>query len=214
MTPDAILDFWFGDALESADAARERMALWFAGSPDFDREIAERFGPAIELAAAGELEDWHGDARAALALVLCLDQFPRNAFRGSSLAFEGDAQALEVALASIAVGHDAELPPLAASFFYLPLEHAEDLAQQELCVELFEELAGRAPAELADLFASFVDFARRHRDVIRRFGRFPHRNGALGRVSSAEEERYLRAGGEDFGGGASATGRAAPSGGN
>jgi uncharacterized protein (DUF924 family) len=208
MTPDVILDFWFGDALLSAAAARERMGLWFGASPAFDREIAERFGAAIELAAAGELEIWSGDARSALALVLCLDQFPRNAFRGSSLAFEGDGLALEVALASITVGHDTELPPLAASFFYLPLEHAEDLAQQELCVELFEALEARAPAELADHFASFSDFARRHRDEIRRFGRFPHRNAALGRVSSADEERYLRGGGAGFGGVARAAGPA------
>jgi uncharacterized protein (DUF924 family) len=188
------------------------MALWFEGSRDFDREIAERFAPAIELAAAGELDDWHGDARSALALVLCLDQFPRNVFRGSSLAFESDALALEVALASIAVGHDSELPPLAASIFYLPLEHAEDLAQQELGVELFEALEQRAPVELADLFASFCNFARRHREVIRRFGRFPHRNAVLGRVSSDAEERYLRAGGDDFGGHTRASAAAEPAG--
>lgn len=212
MSPDAVLDFWFGGALRDAAAARERGRVWFQADPAFDREVAERFGPGIELAASGELDGWCSDARSALALVLLLDQFPRHAWRGSALAFASDAQALEVALAAIAAGFDVELHPLACSFLYLPLGHAEDLGQQELSVELTQALRARAPAELAELLGEFADFARRHRDVIRRFGRFPHRNAALGREPRAEELRYLRAGGEDFAAaaGIELAGRSAP----
>ncbi len=198
MSPEAILDFWFGDSLRDPAAARARAAVWFQASADFDREIAERFGGGIERAAAGELDAWCDAARSALALVLLLDQFPRNVYRGTPLAFASDARAQEVALAAIAAGFDAELEPLAASFFYLPLEHAEDLGLQELCVELCEALAARAPAEQREILAEFSDFARRHRELIRRFGRFPHRNALLGRQPSREELAYLASGGDSF----------------
>lgn len=109
MSPDAILEFWFGDALREPGAALARRQLWFRAPPDFDREVGQRFGPWIELAAAGELDAWCDGARSALALVLLLDQFPRNVFRDTPLAFASDAKALEVALAAIAAGFDAEL---------------------------------------------------------------------------------------------------------
>lgn len=197
--PDEVLEFWFGDALGSAPPADERVQLWFRKNDAFDRAIQERFGTLPELAGRGGLDAWRGAALAALALVLVLDQFPRNLFRRSARAFAFDPLARDVALDAIARGFDAALPPIAASFFYLPLEHAEDIGLQERAVQLFERLIARAPAELHPTLENFAAYARRHRDVIRRFGRFPHRNATLGRASTPAEVAYLDSGGDRFG---------------
>jgi uncharacterized protein (DUF924 family) len=132
-------------------------------------------------------------------LVLVLDQFPRNIYRCSARAFEFDSLAREVALESISRGFDEALHLLQASFLYLPLEHAEDIGLQQRSVELFEQLASRAPAALRPRFEQFTNYARRHRDVIQRFGRFPHRNGLLNRRSTSAEIVYLESGGDTFG---------------
>jgi uncharacterized protein (DUF924 family) len=197
--PAEILEFWFGDALVSADLAKTRAKLWFSRNDEFDREIERRFGLLPESAAHGELDAWREDASSALALVLVLDQFPRNLFRKSPRAFAFDSLAREVALEAISRKFDEALPPLQASFLYLPLEHAEDIELQERSVQLFERLFARAPADLHDLFGSFADYARRHRDIVRRFGRFAHRNDVLGRPSTPEEAAYLESGGDRFG---------------
>jgi uncharacterized protein (DUF924 family) len=197
--PDDILAFWFGDALAAPEQVSERVELWFRKNDAFDREVARRFGSLPELAAQGALAPWRGKPSSALALVLVLDQFPRNLYRGSARAFEFDPFALGVTLDAIARGFDSALHPLQASFFYLPLEHAEDAEQQERAVELFEQLTARAPAELRSMFENFTSYARRHREVIRRFGRFPHRNAILNRPSTATETAYLESGGDRFG---------------
>jgi len=132
-------------------------------------------------------------------LVLILDQFPRNLYRGSRRSYEFDSKACEIALRSIEAGFDQRLHPLEASFLYLPLEHSEDLLLQERSVQLFQKLIPRAPVALRPTFERFTEFAIRHREVIRRFGRFPHRNAVLGRRSSREELAYLESGGETFG---------------
>jgi uncharacterized protein (DUF924 family) len=199
MSPEALLAFWFGDACTSADAARARGALWFGRSADFDRALSERFGALPERAAGGGLAAWEREPRSRLALVLALDQLPRNLFRDDAKAFAFDAAALRAALTGLARGDDAALHPLEAAFLYLPLEHAEDLALQERCVALFEALARRAPPGYEAQLAEMVRFARLHRDLVARFGRFPHRNAALGRESTAAERAYLAAGGERFG---------------
>jgi uncharacterized protein (DUF924 family) len=198
--PDDVLEFWFADALDSAEAAERRVPVWFGSDEGFDREIRERFGGLPDLAHAGGLDGWRGDPRGALALVIVLDQFPRNLHRGSSRSFRCDDRALEVARETIAAGLDAELHPLEAVFLYLPFEHAESLAHQDRCVELYERLAARAPAGLEARFEGFCEYARRHREVIRRFGRFPHRNPVLGREPTPEEAAYLDGGGDTFGG--------------
>lgn len=193
-----ILRFWFGDDLDSPEEVARRSALWFASSSDFDRQLRERFDRLPDRAARGDFAAWVSEPRPTLALVLILDQLPRNLFRGERRAFQFDRDALATALAALDAGHDRRLHPVEASFLYLPLEHAEDLTLQDRCVELFERLARRAPSPLADLIESFTGYARRHGEVIRRFGRFPHRNAVLGRPSTPAERTYLEAGGERF----------------
>ncbi len=198
--PEQILSFWFADALNSPEGAKAQGKLWFGRSDAFDEEIKNRFGDFPERAAGGEFEAWRSAPRSALALVIVLDQFPRNLFRDSARAFEFDAKAREVALNAITAGLDERLHPLEAVFLYLPLEHAEDLELQNLSVELFEQLCRRAPVSMQSRFEEFAGFARRHREVIRRFGRFPHRNAVLGRAPTSEESAYLASGGEILGG--------------
>ena len=194
-----ILDFWFGPELDEPAALKARNAMWFGSDPAVDRAVAERFGHLPDAALAGALDRWADRPEGALAEVLVLDQFPRNLARGEPRAFSGDSKALAVALNALDAGFDARLHPVQACFLYLPLEHAEDLALQEQCLDLFQRLTARAPPGLEQRFQSFVDFARRHRDIVARFGRFPHRNALLGRHSTPEEAAYLAGGGETFG---------------
>ena len=198
LDPETILDFWFGTEFGSAEGYEARSGLWFAQSDAFDREIADRFGELPERARQGELDSWIEAERSALALILILDQFPRNLHRGSARAFAYDSTALGFALQAIDRGFDERLHPVQAAFLYLPLEHAEDLTLQERCVELLAQLAARTPAELQPGLRKSVAYAERHRDVIARFGRFPHRNAVLERSPSPEERAYLEAGGETF----------------
>jgi uncharacterized protein (DUF924 family) len=195
----AVLDFWFADALVSPEALEAQVERWFGSDPELDREIADRFAPLLERAGRGELDDWLAGDESALALVILLDQFPRNVFRGSRRAFAMDAKAQAVAAAAIDAGVDRRLHPLEASFLYLPFEHAEDAALQERSVELFEALRARAPAELRAQLDEFARYAHEHRDIVHRFGRFPHRNHALGRASTPAERAYLESGGTTYG---------------
>jgi uncharacterized protein (DUF924 family) len=183
----AVLGFWFGAPPWSARAE------WFRKDPAFDAAIRERFGDLVDAAIDGRLAAPAADVQAALARLILLDQFPRNLFRGQARAFAGDAQALALALALIDRGAEQALHPLQRWFVYLPLEHAEDLALQDRSVVLFAALAAQAPD-----MAGALDYAERHREVIRRFGRFPHRNAALGRTSSADELAWLALPGSGF----------------
>lgn len=173
-TPEDVIAFW-------KDAGFER---WFSKDEAFDTAFAARFTEAHGLAARGSLDHWAETAEGALALVILLDQYPRNAFRGDVRMFATDAQALAVAEAAIAAGHDTAIPTDLRLFFYLPHEHAEDLALQHRAVELITPL-GEEVARHAEI----------HRDVIARFGRFPHRNALLGRESTSEELEFLATGG-------------------
>lgn len=198
MTPATLVQFWFGEQQAGiSDKAHQRQ--WFAGGPAFDREIAGRFGILLEQALAGELVHWLGLPHGRLALVLLLDQFTRNAYRRDKRAFAGDPQALTLVLDGLARGEDKALTLSERLFFYLPLEHAEDLACQCLSVSCFESLAGDFPAAHKAMGNQALDYARRHRDIIHRFGRFPHRNAILGRPDSGQESRWLANGGERFG---------------
>ncbi len=199
-TPESVIDFWFGDDLDSPDAVAERCRLWFEGDPSFDELVRERFEDLPSQALQGQLDSWRLGVRSNLALVLVLDQFPRNLYRDSAQCFAYDPLAYEVAVAAIEHGFDNELAPLEATFLYLPLEHAEDVDAQARCVSLFRSLLHRAPVALRPQFESFLSYAIRHREVIGRFGRFPHRNAVLGRPSTGEERAYLESGGEAFGG--------------
>lgn len=157
---------------------------WFNGGAAFD-DACRAFVEAHHAAARRELADWMEDAEGALALVLLLDQIPRNVFRGSAHAFATDGLARELARHAVDAGFDRNVDPALRLFFYMPFEHSEDMADQDRAVRLF--------AAMGD--ANYLDYANRHRDVIARYGRFPHRNAALGRTSTPEERAWLDAGG-------------------
>jgi len=190
-TSDEVLDFWFGDA--DSPAHGHFRAEWFRKDAEFDSEIRRRFLPAVEAALAGGLDDWRRTPQGALALLILLDQFPRNLFRGEARAFAGDARARAVADALLARGWDKELAGVERIFVYLPFEHSEEMADQERSLALFGALADELPG-----FADTLDYAHRHQAVIARFGRFPHRNAALGRTSTAEEAAFLATPGSGF----------------
>ena len=182
--PETILNFWFeGDATA-------RRKKWFEKNDGFDAACAA-FVPVLRAARDGGFDAWSAQPKSALALILVLDQLPRNVFRGLAEAFAADPHAREIARRAVECGHDLVLTPVERMFLYLPFEHSERLADQDLSVRLFETLRG-------DLGEETIDYARRHRDVIREFGRFPHRNAALGRVNTAEEVNYLARSGAGF----------------
>jgi uncharacterized protein (DUF924 family) len=174
-TPAQVLDFWFG-----VDPKK-----WYARDDAFDEEIRARFLPTYEAAAAGRLTDWQATPEDALALVIVLDQFSRNMFRGSPRTFAADALALATAKQAVQRGFDQKLELRKRNFFYLPFMHSENLADQERCVALAQENSD----------ADTVKWAKLHLDIIRRFGRFPHRNAILGRTTTSEEQAFLDAGG-------------------
>ena len=182
MNPQAVREFWFGS---------DRKA-WFEKNPAFDEEIRRRFLPLYEVGAAGKLQDWKHKPADCLALVILLDQFPRNMFRGTARAFTADAVARDAARAIVDRGWDKALSADERMFAYLPFEHSESLADQERCLALMKEIA--VFPETADL----PKWAEAHRVIIRRFGRFPHRNAALGRESTPEEIEFLRQPGSSF----------------
>ena len=198
-TPDHVLSFWFEDATLSPEALQRRSAVWFGTDPAFDDECTARFATLVEAVASGGLGDWAGSPQGRLALVLLLDQMPRNIHRGSPGAFMHDAQAAAHCLAGIESGQDRSLHAVERVFLYMPLQHAEDLALQRRSVERFDSLAAEADDAWRDRFTENAHYARLHRDIIERFGRFPHRNRVLGRTSTDEELRYLADGAPTFG---------------
>ena len=196
--PGEILEFWFGGEPVDQPASSERLRFWFSGGERVDRMIRERFARAVEAAAAGDYAEWSHSPRGTLALLLLLDQFPRNMFRHSPRAYASDARARQVTLTGLAAGQDQGLAIVERAFFYLPLEHAEDLALQDRSVALFGALQAAAPASLRPMCDGFLDYALRHREIIARFDRFPHRNAVLERPSSEEEKAFLRQPGSSF----------------
>jgi len=188
ISPDAVLDFWFG-APQSPGYGTEREA-WFRKDPGFDSDLRARFGAGVDAALAGAFDGWR-DPRSMLARVLLLDQFTRNAYRGTPRSFAGDALALALGRRAVAGGVDQQLLPVERWFLYMPFEHAESMAAQDESVALFTRLA-------RDTGIDSQSWATRHADVIRRFGRFPHRNEILGRASSPEETQFLASPGSRF----------------
>jgi len=196
----AILDFWFvpraGEAIAAAappaPGMRVTRDVWFRKDDAFDADIRERFGVALAAGIAGAFGSWCGEPLGCLARVVLLDQFTRNAFRGTPGAFAGDAGALATAEDAVAHGFDRSLAPQERWFLYMPFEHSESLAHQDRSVALFEELAAQTG------LAEPLPWALRHRDVVRRFGRFPHRNDILGRTSTPEEIAFLQEPGSRF----------------
>jgi uncharacterized protein (DUF924 family) len=193
-----VRDFWFGKLPLGREALAERMQLWFAGEEarqlvqERDAAIRAEFGARIESALTGELASWADGPRRRLSLILLLDQFPRNIYRGRARAFAGDEQALALALSGMQSGADAALDPVERFFFYMPLQHAESAAVQDESVAAHRRLLAEAPEAQHEFFQGALKYAELHASIIRRFDRFPHRNRVLRRVSTVEEITYLR----------------------
>jgi uncharacterized protein (DUF924 family) len=194
-SPEEVLSYWFPEEdLFEADPQTfgRQMKWWFQGGPEVDSEISERFGEVLEQARRGELDHWAETPRGRLALIVVLDQFSRNVYRGSPLSYSQDEKALKLALEGIDAGMDRELSAMERIFFWLPLGHSEDLALHERSVLHAEEEAANAPPHLRVEVEFGVSQARAAREIIARFGRHPHRNEILGRTSTPEELEYLR----------------------
>jgi uncharacterized protein (DUF924 family) len=194
-----VLEFWFADAVRDPSQVAGRDKLWWAGGKAEDESIRTQFAADVASASAGELSAWTTSPHERLALIILLDQFRRSLHRSTAQAFTLDPLALELAQGGIANGQVNELAPLERVFMFMPLEHAESAQVQTQSVACFERLERDVPADQRALFANFAKFAREHRDLIARFGRFPHRNGVLGRPSTSEEVAYLNGGGRTFG---------------
>jgi uncharacterized protein (DUF924 family) len=196
---EQVLEFWFGacGADGSLDPVKRRM--WFSDGGKHDAEIRKRFRKLYRSAARGELDgEWAATPRGRAALIVVLDQFSRHIHRGTAAAFAQDPAAQRLASAGVEQGVDRELLPIQRAFFYLPFEHAEDLKLQKLGARLFERLSTEvAPAWRKD-YINFADYSGHHRDIVERFGRFPHRNVILGRVSTPEEIEFLKQPGSAF----------------
>jgi len=194
----SICEFWFGTQAEDRLVAAERAKLWWAKDAAVDAVIRQRFAEWVDKAAHGELDGWLATPAGRLALILLTDQFPRNIHRDSAQAFACDALACAWCRDGLVDGAHLALRPIERVFFYLPLEHSERLEDQERSLALFQELAQDMAGEDRPVFDGFVNFAVRHRDIIERFGRFPHRNCILGRLSTPEEVAFLQQPGSSF----------------
>jgi uncharacterized protein (DUF924 family) len=191
-----VRDFWFGKLPLSAQALGQRLAFWFPADEGAtvarDEAIRARFGELAEQAALGALASWADSPRRCLSLIILLDQFPRNLYRGTARAFACDEQALAVTLSGMQSAADGALDIVERIFFYMPLQHSEVREVQDESVAAYRRLLMEAPQELRGAFESSLKSAEEHRAIVERFGRFPHRNRALARVSTAEEEAWLR----------------------
>ena len=190
VTPGDVIDFWFGR--EGKPGYGTFRDAWFEKDPDFDREVRDRFGGLYEEAASGRLDGWKDDARGCLALVISLDQFPRNMFRGDARAHATDEKALETAVYAVERAFDRELPAFQRMFLYMPFMHSENVEEQRRSVELFERLAAEPGAP------DVTEYAVGHREIVERFGRFPHRNAVLGRETTLEEAEFFTQPGSSF----------------
>lgn len=193
-----LLEWWFGPPGTAAQISAARHQLWFGYRAAQDREAAALFGGQVDAALRGGLQEWADSPQGWLALILLLDQLPRMIHRGTPKAFSGDERAGQLVAEGLAEGRESQLDPIEQVFVYLVLEHDECLASQELAVSRFHALRDTAPTGQCRPFTGFLDFAERHHEVIRRFGRFPHRNAILGRASSPAEQTYLAEPGSGF----------------
>ncbi len=193
-----VLNFWFGSYVDEVSCANQQSKLWWGKDPKADRQIKENFESDLHELVQGQRDDWLHTPQARLGAIIVLDQFSRNIYRDTVQAFTQDNLALQLCRDGLASGTDLSLRPLEKVFFYLPLEHAESIELQVLSVELFKNLRNDVLPENRDLFNGYVDFAERHKSIIERFGRFPHRNAAMGRKSTSEEVEFLLQPGSGF----------------
>jgi uncharacterized protein (DUF924 family) len=197
---EQILEFWFGKLSEDEAPSDDYYTMWFAKRSDIDQYIKINFEHDLKRAIEGKLKSWEDTPRGTLALIILLDQFSRNIYRGTARAFAQDPLALEVCLRGIEKGFDKKLHPVERLFFYMPLEHSEDLGIQKRSVERFSMLEKLSPSSpsLASMISEFRKYAEKHYIIIERFGRFPHRNEILGRRSTPEEIEFLKQPGSSF----------------
>lgn len=197
-SPQSIRQFWFGDLPDDSLVASTQAKLWWGKDPAQDAAVRQRFAPGMQAAAQGQLDGWLAEPAGRLGLILLADQFPRMAWRDTPHAFALDPLARRLTQQGLALGQHLQLRPTERVFFYMPLMHAEALAEQAQCVALFADLVQAAPAAQRTLFKNNLSFAKRHEAIIARFGRFPHRNSILGRASSAQELAFLQEPGSSF----------------
>jgi uncharacterized protein (DUF924 family) len=204
-SPNELLEFWFGAAPLTVTELPDRMRLWFGDrnapelQPQNDETLRLRFGGWVRAAARGELEVWASSPRRRLALILLLDQLPRNLYRGTPAAFTQDQHALSHAVTGMQLGADAALSAMERMFFYMPLQHSESREVQEESLAAFGRLQAESDQELRPMLKGVYEYARAHRDIIARFGRFPHRNRILQRTDTPEEAEWLKKEGPLFG---------------
>jgi uncharacterized protein (DUF924 family) len=196
--PEEILRFWFGELDQLGRADQATQTRWWSKDPSLDAEIRQRFGSTHAAAARGELDAWLAAPRSRLAYIVVLDQFSRNMFRDTAGMFATDELALSAALTGIDIGLDKKLLLDERGMFYMPLMHSEELAIQERCIAAFVALANEVDGSARASMLSRVGFAERHRDIVKKFGRFPHRNALLGRASTPDELDFLSGPGSSF----------------
>ena len=196
---EAILSFWFKEVELSAPQIDRRMDIWFGDDAAFDHEIEAEFAGDVDRASEGQLDHWAREPRGRLALILLLDQFRRNIYRNTAEAFQLDRVALKLCVEGAMEKKDKGLTAIQRAFFYMPLQHAESAKVQAKGSELFNKLAEAVSPTYRETFSTIAEFAELHRDIIDRFGRFPHRNKLLGRENTAEENGYLAGDSPDFG---------------
>lgn len=196
---EAILKFWFKEQQLSAPQIDGRMDVWFGGDAVFDEEITRTFSQDVDDASAGRLDHWAGNPHGRLALILLLDQFRRNIYRNKAEAFEKDPVALKLCVEGAMEKKDQGLSPIERVFFYMPLQHAESRKVQEKSCEIYNKLADAVSPTYRETFETVAQFAELHADIVRQYGRFPHRNAILGRKNTPEEDAYLAGDAPTFG---------------
>lgn len=196
---EAILSFWFKEQELSAPQIDRRMDIWFSEDAVFDHEIEKEFANDVDAACAGNLDHWGAEPHGRLALIILIDQFRRNIHRNSADAFSKDRLALKLCVEGAMEKKDHGLTPIQRVFFYMPLQHAESRKVQAKSVELYDRLAETVSLTDRETFLTIAQFAELHKDIVDRFGRFPHRNKLLNRENTAEEAEYLAGDGPDFG---------------
>ena len=198
---DTVAEFWFGREfadLDDATIAGRQSRLWWAKNESTDTDMRQRFEPLVQAAGTGKLDAWQTSPEGWLALILLVDQFPRNIYRGTPGMYQFDTRARALCVEGIEAGIDTRLELIQRVFFYLPLEHSESADDQARCVDLMQGLVQEAPKNHKEVFEGFFGYAEAHKKVIDRFGRFPHRNAILARQSTSAEIEYLEQPGSSF----------------
>ena len=199
VTAEEVVEYWLADSTESPEKALAQKQRWYRGGPTVDAEIVSRYTASVEAALRRELHGWAATSTGVMGLVILLDQFTRTIYRGSAAAFSGDPIAYDVVTSAIEQGLDKAMPVPGRIFFYHPFHHAETVAGQDRAIALVAAMKDEYPTEWHDYIQQSVDGFTRHRNIVARFGRFPHRNAVLGRETTAEEKEYLDGGADRFG---------------